>query len=359
MNTFGKNVQMTIFGESHGEAIGIVISGLPANLTIDHELIKKNLFARTTNKQISTKRSELDEYKIISGYFNEKTTGAPLTFIIENKDVDSSSYKKGVIRPNHADYPLYVKHDGANDYRGGGTSSGRLTALLVIAGSICEQILRNKNINVYSYIKQIKDIKTSSFTDAEKLEILTNKRTEQFMLEENKELDAINLIKETANIGDSLPSVAETLITGVEVGLGEPFFDSFESRLSHLLFSIPGLKSVSFGSEDLNTIYSSDAIDELTFIDGAIKINSSNQGGINGGITNGGLIKFATSFKAPASISKELNSVNVLTHENIKLSTTGRHDPIIGIRALPVLNAVAYFTILDLLLEAKKYEAIR
>lgn len=359
MNTFGKNVQMTIFGESHGEAIGIVISGLPANLTIDHELIKKNLFARTTNKQISTKRSELDEYKIISGYFNEKTTGSPLTFIIENNDVDSSSYKKGVIRPNHADYPLYVKYDGANDYRGGGTSSGRLTALLVIAGSICEQILRNKNINVYSYIKQIKDIKTSSFTDEEKLEILTNKRIEQFMLEENKELDAINLIKETINIGDSLPSVAETLITGVEVGLGEPFFDSFESRLSHLLFSIPGLKSVSFGIEDLNTLYSSDAIDELTYIDGAIKINSSNQGGINGGITNGGLIKFTTSFKAPASISKELNSVNVLTHENIKLSTTGRHDPIIGIRALPVLNAVAYFTILDLLLEAKKYEAIR
>ena len=359
MNTFGKNIKITIFGESHSNSIGVVISGLPSGIKLDEELIKRNLQSRHNFRQISTKRFEKDEYKIVSGYFNDKTTGAPLTFIIDNTDVDSSSYQEGIVRPSHSDYPLFIKHKGANDYRGGGASSGRMTALLVIVGSICEQILKEKGINVYSYISQVKHIKTPFITDEEKLTLLKNLSQDAFMISKPLQQEATNLIKKTSLDGDALPCTLETLVTGVNAGIGEPFFDSFESTLSHLLFSIPGVKGIAFGDEDLPYKYSSEAIDELSIINNEICISSSHQGGINGGVTNGGIIKFRTSFKAPVSIKKEIKSINLLTKENISLSTKGRHDPIIGPRALPVINAVVYYTILDLLIEAKKHETIR
>lgn len=348
MNTFGKNIRISIFGESHGKCIGITIDGIPSNLTLDEELIKRNLKLRHSNKELSTPRIENDEYIIISGYFNNKTTGAPLTFIIPNNDVDSSKYTQGIIRPNHSDYPMFVKFNGCNDYRGGGQSSGRLTALLIIVGSICEQILKEKNIKVSTHLKQILDIVDDEFNH----QTLSN---EHFMYNQEKEKEIFNLIKKSIDTNDSLPSKLETFVEGVNAGIGEPFFDSFESILSHLLFSIPGLKAVSFGDENLISLKGSMQIDNLQYENDNVTINTSHQGGINGGITNGGLIKFTSTFKAPASINKPLKSINVKTKENILVTTTGRHDPIIGIRAIPVINSVTYYVLYDLLIEANKH----
>ena len=360
MNIFGKNIRVSLFGESHGECLGVTIDGIPSNITIDQELIKENLKKRQGNRQISTLRQEENEYEIVSGYFNNLTTGSPLTFIVKNKDIDSSSYEYGVIRPSHSDYPTFIKHLGKNDYRGGGHTSGRITVLLVIVGSICEQLLRKHNIKVYSHVSKIKDIEDEQISDTEKIEKIKNFSKTDFMTSSYMQEKAINLIESTKKMNDSLSCNIETLVEGAKVGLGEPFFDSFESILSHLLFSIPGLKGVQFGNTDLINLLGSEQIDELAYNnDGEVKVLNNNQGGINGGLTNGGLIKFTSTFKAPVSINQKVKSINLNTSENISIQTTGRHDPIIGIRAIPVINAVTYWALLDLLIEANKYVTIR
>ena len=359
MNTFGKNIRISLFGESHGNCIGITIDGLPSGITLDEDLIKTNLKKRHGLKQISTKRNEQDKYKIISGYFQNKTTGAPLTFIIENNDIDSSSYAEGVIRPNHSDYPYYVKYNGNNDYRGGGHSSGRLTPLLVIAGSICEQILMKENIFVYSHLSQVGNIKSAEINDADKLYLINNFNEDQFMIEHEKESEVLNYVQKLMDNNDSASSKLETLIKGLPVGLGEPFFDSFESILAHLLFSIPGLKSVSFGDDDLIYKTGLEQTDEIKYKNDDVEVLTNHQGGINGGISNGSIVKFSTTFKAPASTAAPKNSINILNKENIKVQTYGRHDPIIGIKALQVVTSATYIVCLDMLMELKKYEYFR
>ena len=360
MNTFGKNIRVSLFGESHGECLGVTIDGIPSNITIDENLIKENLIKRQGNRQISTLRQEENYYEIISGYFNNKTTGAPLTFLVKNKDINSSSYEYGVIRPSHSDYPTYIKHDGCNDYRGGGHTSGRLTVLLVIVGSICEQLLSKHNIKVYSHVSKIQNVVDEEIDDLTKINKIQNFSSTSFMTSSQKETEALELINKAKESNDSLPCMVETLVSGAKVGLGEPFFDSFESILSHLLFSIPGLKGVHFGNLDMINLFGHEQIDELMYNnDGEVNILNNNQGGINGGLTNGGIIKFTSTFKAPVSINQPLKSINLNTKENISIQTQGRHDPIIGIRAIPVINAITYWALLDLLIEANKYVTIR
>lgn len=360
MNTFGKNIKCSVFGESHGEYIGITIDGLPTNLTLDLDLIKRNLQKRLGNELISTSRREPEDFKIISGYFENKTTGAPLTFIIKNKDVKSEDYKKGEIRPNHSDYPYFIKYNQANDYRGGGHSSGRLTALLVIIGSICEQILQNKNIHAYTHISQIYDINDKNLNDIDSIKKIKKFDENSFMLCKRMEQKALKLIMEAKDAGNSLSCKTKTLIEGLPIGLGEPFFDSFESHLSHLLFSIPGVKGVLFGDgEKLLTELGSEQMDELEINNSNVSFLSNHQGGINGGLTNGNIVTFSTIFKAPSSIKTLKKSIDLQEFKNISLSTNGRHDPIIGIKAIPVINSVTYWTILDLLLESNKYEGIK
>ena len=360
MNTFGKNIRVSIFGESHGSHIGVTIDGFPSNVVLDETLIKNNLKKRQGNQQISTLRQEENEYEIISGVFNNKTTGAPLTFLIKNQDIDSSSYQEGIIRPNHSDYPTYIKHIGANDYRGGGHTSGRLTSLLVIVGSLCEQILRKQNINVYSHINKIKDLSDEEIDVQTKILKISEFKKNDFMTSTKQQEKAVELIIKTKEMNDSLSCETETFVTGVPVGVGEPFFDSYESILSHLLFSIPGLKGVMFGNSNLINLYGSEQIDSLRYNnDGELNILNNNQGGLNAGLTNGGIIKFTSTFKAPSSINKPIDSINIKTKENIQVQTKGRHDPIIGIRALPVINAITYWATLDLLMELNKYGQIR
>lgn len=357
MNTFGKNIRCSIFGESHGEYIGVTIDGLPTNLEIDLDLIKMNLQKRLGKIDISSPRRENEEIEIISGYFDNKTTGAPLTIILKNTKFNSIDYEKGIIRPNHSDYPYFIKYNQANDYRGGGHSSGRITCLLVIIGSICEQILKQKNIYVYTYVKQIYNIIDKEYSFEESINIIKNFNQNSFMLDKEIEQKAIDLIKKTIKNKDSLPSMTQTLITNLPIGLGEPFFDSFESHLSHLLFSIPGVKAILFGDGmDLLNKLGSEQLDELKYCENKINFLANHQGGINGGLTNGNIVSFSTIFKAPSSIAKNKQSINIIENTNISLSTNGSHDPVIAIKAIPVINSISYWTILDLLLESKIYE---
>ena len=359
MNTFGKNIRISLFGESHGKYIGLVIDGIPSGITLDEKLIKDNLSKRKGNQQISTNRCESDNYEIVSGYFNNHTTGSPLTFLIKNEDARSNDYEEGIVRPNHSDYPAFIKHHGFNDYRGGGHFSGRITALFVIVGSICEQLLAKENIKVYSHITSILDIKSKTYTDGELINKIKMFEKHNFMVDKDQEEKALALIKQVKENNDSLPSKVETLIEGAPVGLGDPFFDSFESTLSHLLFSIPAVKAVSFGDFDLENKLGSNQTDEMEYKDDQVIFSNNHQGGIMGGLTNGNIIKFSTTFKAPSSTMMQKKSINIITKENITVQTPGRHDPIIGIRAIPVINAIAYYTVLELMLENKKYEIIR
>lgn len=358
MNTFGKNIRLSIFGESHGKLIGITIDGIPSNLPLDLEAIKNNLAKRHGQQDLSTERREKDEFEIVSGYFNNKTTGAPLTIIIKNNDVISSAYEKGEIRPSHADLPAYLKYLGANDYRGGGHSSGRLTACLVIAGSICEQILKSLKIpvKVYSYVSSLHNIKAPKIDLPSLTKEIENFKDNDFTLSSVKQ-DMINEIVKAKKNNDSLGGTIDTIICPCPATLGEPFFDSFESILSHLLFSIPGVKGILFGDGlGLALQTGNEQIDEISLENDQIIFHSNHQGGINGGITNGNYVNFTSVVRAPSSTEALKHSINLLKGENINLSTKGRHDPTFVHRLLVVINAITYIVLLELLMEKRKNE---
>jgi len=357
MNSFGKNIRITIFGESHNESIGLVIDGLPPKLTIDEEEIRKSLKKRQGNSPFSTPRQEKNEFKIISGYFNNQTTGLPLTIIIFNKDTDSSSYHLGEIRPSHADLPIFLKYQGANDYRGGGASSGRMTAVLVILGVICKQILKSYNIKVISRIKSVADIVDEIDPSSICLDTLLNIKDDSFpVLDEATKKLMLNKINKAKENNDSLGGTIETYIFGVKPGIGEPFFDSLESIISHLMFSIPGVKGILFGDGLLlskNT--GRQILDEISYQNNDLKFASNHQGGINGGISNGNIINFTSVIRAPSSINQEVNSINIVDNKNILLRTSGRHDVTFIDRIIPVINSLSYYAILEMVKEYEKY----
>lgn len=356
MNSFGKNIRINIFGESHSSYIGLTIDGLPTNFTFNLENIKKALLLRRGDDEISTKRRENDNFEFISGYFNNHTTGEPLTILVKNEDIDSTPYVEGVIRPGHADLTKYLKSSCANDYRGGGASSGRMTVVLVILGEICKQILFSKNIKVRSRIKSLKNINdikidysnidlVSDYLEASSFPVI-DERAKKVML------DLINKIQKQNN---SIGGIVETFIMNVPNSLGEPFFDSFESIISHLMFSIPGIKAIEFGDGfDLTKLNGTDTIDELSFKNNDITFSSNHQGGVNGGITNGNYINFKVAVKPPVSIKQEINTINMKTKENISLTTSGRHDATFIHRVIPVINALTYYALLDMVIENEK-----
>ena len=300
-SVFGNNLVVSLFGESHSKYIGITLNGLPSGEKIDYDFIDSELSRRRPHKNNETKRIENDDYEIISGIFNSYTTGAPLTILIKNNDIDSSSYVEGVVRPGTSDYPNYVRSDGFNDYRGSGHSSGRLTAALVAGGAIVKKLLEAKDIKIAAITKSedIKDNDTYGFTA---------------------------IIK----------------VSGLPIGVGEPFFDSVEAVLSHLLFSIPSVKGVSFGDIDIATKKGSEVVDELRYEDGKIVIKANHNGGINGGLTNGNDLVINVSFKPISTLAIPVKTVNLKTKENVELNACGRHDKSIAGRAPVILeNMVA------------------
>lgn len=354
---WGNNIKISIFGESHGNAIGINIDGLPSGFEIDMEKIKIEMKRRAPGKNnLSTTRDEEDIPEILSGCFEGKTTGTPLCAIIRNKDTKSKDYSKikDIPRPSHADYSGSVKYLGFNDYRGGGHFSGRITAPLVFAGAICRQILEKKGIVIGAHILSIKDKKDDKFnyTDISKDTLLSLRNKDLPLLNERIDGEIRECILQAKSEGDSVGGVIECAIIGIEAGIGAPFFDSVESTLSHLLFSIPAVKGVEFGSGfEITTLFGSEANDEYYYKDGGIYTKSNNNGGILGGITNGMPIIFKVAVKPTPSILKEQGTINLKTGENVKFKVEGRHDPCIVQRAIPVVEAVTAIGILELLME--------
>ncbi|MFA5466255.1 MAG: chorismate synthase, partial [Candidatus Izemoplasmatales bacterium] len=251
MNTIGERIKATLFGESHGQLIGIVIDGIPSGINLNTSLIDKRLEERRPKPGIGTTRVEKDEYEIVSGYYQEKTTGAPLTIIIKNQDIDSSAYDnlKNTPRPSHADYPAFCKYLGYNDPRGGGVFSGRMTVLFVVLGAISEQLLEKAKITVISHLLKIKHINDTNFDQTSvNNEYAQNTTFGRFpVINSSIEPDIAELIEQAKNNKDSLGGLIESAIVGLPAGLGEPLFSSIESRLSQLLFSIPGVKGLEFG----------------------------------------------------------------------------------------------------------------
>ena len=352
---WGSKIKLSIFGESHGNAIGITIDGLPAGFSIDMDKIMMEMARRAPGKSsLSTPRKESDIPEILSGYFEGKTTGAPLCAIIRNSNTKSKDYSKlkDVMRPGHADYTGAVRYKGFNDYRGGGHFSGRITAPLVFAGAICKQILEVKGIIVSAHINSIGKIKDCSFLESDISDELLNSFKE-------KELPLINTKLEdemrqeslsARRSGDSIGGTIECAILGVSPGIGDPFFDSVESTLAHLMFSVPAVKGIEFGKGfDISKMRGSEANDEYYLENGNIKTKTNNNGGILGGITNGMPIIFNVAIKPTASIFKEQNTVNIVTMEETTLCIEGRHDPCIVQRALPVIEAVAAIGITELM----------
>lgn len=354
---WGNNIKISIFGESHGSAIGVNIDGFPPGIELDLEDIKLEMRRRAPNKdKISTSRHEKDEFEILSGFFNNKTTGTPLCMIIRNIDSKSEDYEKikDIARPGHADFTGNIRYSGYNDYRGGGHFSGRLTAPLVFAGAIAKQILRKSDIVIGSHIKGIHNVEEDCFSETtlipEILEELRNKDFPTLNKEKSFEMEKeILLAKEE---GDSVGGIVEVAVLNPRHGLGSPFFDSVESRISSMIFSIPGVKAIEFGEGfNISRMKGSDANDELYIDENKVKTYTNNNGGILGGITNGMPIVFKVGFKPTPSISKLQRTIDMEKNENTKIKIIGRHDPCIVVRAIPVVEAATALVILDLLME--------
>lgn len=351
---WGSNIKIAIFGESHSEAIGVVIDNLPAGLTLDMKEIRREMARRAPNGgEYSTPRKEADEVEIVSGYFNDKTTGTPLCGIIRNTNTKSSDYDqlKEIVRPGHSDFGYYHKSGGNNDYRGGGHSSGRLTATLVFAGAICKQILKKKGVYVGSHISSIGDIKDARFDARVEANMLDHLTRQVFPLVDTSKFTAMDyLIKEARGEGDSVGGTIECAVVGLPAGVGEPFFESVESKLAGLLFSIPAVKGVEFGKGfELTKMKGSKANDPFKCLGDRVFTATNNNGGILGGLTTGMPVIFNVAIKPTPSIFKEQDTINVVTGENVKLNLKGRHDSCIVVRALPVIEAVATIAVYDLI----------
>ncbi len=351
-NSFGNNIVITLFGESHGEYIGAVLDGLAPGIRIDREYIEGRLALRRPCGKISTARVEGDEFKIISGEFNGFTTGAPLCILIPNTNKRSADYGEAmdIPRPSHADYTAHVKYHGYEDHRGGGHFSGRLTAALVAAGALLGSALETKGIKIGSHITELHGAFDRSFEDYDSdIALLSDK---QFpTLTESAEERMKKEIEKAASLGDSVGGILESAVIGVPAGVGEPWFDSMESMLSHALFSIPAVKGVGFGlGFAFADVYGSEGNDAFGIDSGKVVTLSNNNGGINGGITNGMPLTFRTAIKPTPTIFKEQASVSLSNMESVILKSEGRHDPAIIHRARAVVDAVTAVVIADALM---------
>ncbi len=356
-NTFGGAVRLTIFGESHGAAIGAVLDGLAAGHPVDEGYIAFQMDKRRAKKDgLSTARTEADRVRILSGVYNGFTTGTPVTLVIENQNTRPGDYAKtaGLARPGHADYTAHVKYAGFEDPRGGGHFSGRVTAALTAAGALCQGILAARGVSIATHIARVANAQDAPLAFEE-----SALRAQLAALEQNTGFPVLDAaageemqaaIRAAAAAGDSVGGVLETAVLGLPAGLGEPFFDSVEGVLSRLLFSIPAVKGVEFGAGfGFAGLMGSQANDPLTVENGRVRALSNNAGGINGGITNGMPLVFRSCVRPTPSIYKQQQTVDLAKNEPATLQIQGRHDPCILHRAAIVQTAAVAFGLLDLL----------
>lgn len=351
-SSFGEHLKISLFGESHGSAIGVVLDGLKPGILLDLENIHRELEKRRPVDTLSTARREQDFFQIVSGYWNGYTTGTPLCIMIPNEDTKSSDYDPFLLRPSHADYTAYLKYQGFQDYRGGGHFSGRITAALVCAGAICKQILENKGIKIATHIKQIHQVMDDDFSiqiDELEQQIQELNCSSFAVLSKDSLKEMQEEIKKAKNMQDSVGGVLETIVLHLEGGIGEPFFSSIESVLSSLLFSIPAVKGVEFGlGFQFANLYGSEANDSFMYQDG-IKTKTNHNGGINGGISNGMPILFKTVIKPTPTIGKLQETIDMKTNQEITMKGKGRHDPCIVHRARVVVDSVTAIGLVELL----------
>ena len=348
-NTFGSSVCVTLFGESHGAKIGAVLDGLAPGIPVDTDMIRRQLTLRRPAGRISTGRQEQDDFEIVSGVFEGRTTGTPLTILIPNADTRSGDYRRGALRPGHADYTAHVKYHGFEDYRGGGHFSGRITAALTAAGAVAGSALRNRGIRIATHISRCAGIADAPFTDPEiQMEQLNRKAFAVLDEEKGKEMRAA--IEAAAEAGDSVGGVLETMVTGMPAGVGEPWFDTLESMLAHALFSVPAVKGVEFGDGfSMAEKRGSETNDAFTLKDGKTTTKTNHNGGINGGISNGMPVVFRCAVKPTPSIALPQESVNAEGTEEEILTLGGRHDPAVVHRARVVVDSVTALVLCDAL----------
>lgn len=344
--TVGHKFKITIFGQSHSDAIGVVIDGIPSGFRIDMDNILFEMNRRAPGQNsLATSRKEADLPEIVCGIFNGVATGTPLCAIIRNTNIKSKDYEgvKTKMRPGHADYTGYMRYQGFHDYRGGGHFSGRLTAPLVFAGAVAKQLLLPYGVQIYAHILSLAAVRDDAFDSVRPNQELLNELKQNYLPVLN--LSVVDKMREyifnARKAGDSVGGVIEVMATGMPAGVGDPYFDSIESTLSQLIFSVPAVKAVEFGDGfAVSGLYGSECNDSYYYEQDKIKTRTNHNGGILGGITNGMPIVFRAAVKPTPSIAKEQYTVDIERREDCKLVVGGRHDPCIVPRAVPVLEAV-------------------
>lgn len=351
----GKRLRLSIFGESHGEAIGGVIEGLPAGEPLDLEKLLEEMKRRAPGRDpAATKRKEADLPRILSGYYQGRTTGTPLGFLIENTNTRSQDYSElqDLPRPSHADYTARIKYGGHADMRGGGHFSGRLTAPLVFAGAVAKQILFRRGVTVGGHILSAGTARDHAFDSCGVTagQLLDLSRLQFPLLNPDAEEPMRRQIEAARMDLDSLGGVCEIAAVGLPAGLGGPLFDGVESALSVLLFGIPAVKGVEFGGGfEMSRLRGSEANDAFYIEDGQIRTRTNFSGGIQGGITNGMPLICRVAFKPTPSIAKAQDTVNLSAQAPAGLQIKGRHDPFIALRGLVAAEAAVAFGLLDLM----------
>lgn len=350
-SNFGDILRLTSFGESHGPAIGGIIDGFPSNIEIDFEKIQQQLNRRKPGQsKITTQRKEEDQVEFLSGIFEGKTTGTPIGFIIRNNNAKSYDYShlKDNFRPSHADYTYFKKY-GHYDYRGGGRSSARETAVRVVAGALCEQFLAQKGINIVAFVDQVGNIKTEK-TALERAIIDQNIVR---CPDEEIALQMIDLIKEVRKQGDTIGGSIRCISTGIPTGLGEPVFDKLEAKLAQAMLSINAVKGFEIGSGFDGITMRGSEHNDIFNKDGSTKTNFS--GGIQGGISNGMPLEFRVAFKPVATIMQQQRSINI-HQEEITLDGKGRHDPCVVPRAVAIVESMTALVLMDFYLKNNAYQ---
>ena len=346
-------MKYSIFGESHGPAIGVVLEGVPPGLALDLDAVRFDLSRWAPGKNaLSTPRREADEPRVLSGLFEGHTTGAPLCAVIENTDTRSGDYArtKDLARPGHADYAAHVRYGGFNDYRGGGHFSGRLTAPLVFAGGVAKQLLAQRGVFVGAHISTIYGVNDDPLEDWESLRACAAKDFP--VLSDEKGAEMREAILEAKNEQDSVGGAIECGVFGLPAGLGAPDFgQNAEGIFAKYLFAVPAVKAVAFGAGTAFALMRGSEANDPLFVDddGSIRAEQNCAGGINGGITNGMPLVFEATLRPTPSIARTQFTVDLAKRENAVLELTGRHDPCVVHRAVPVLEAAAALAACELL----------
>lgn len=358
-DTYGRSLRLTVFGESHGPAVGAVVEGLCPGVAIDLDFMRAQMDKRRPQGKLSTARTEADAVRIVSGMYKGAATGTALTLLIENTNTRSGDYEKtaALLRPGHADFTAFAKYGGHQDPRGGGHFSGRLTAPVVAACSIFTKLLREKGIVIATHMAACAGIADAPFSE-NSAELAAQARALNEMdfavLDSGKGAQMRTAIEAAAADGDSVGGVLETVVLGVPGGLGEPFFGSVESELSALLFSIPAVKGMEFGAGfGFADMRGSAANDAFRMRGGRVVTETNHNGGINGGITNGMPVVFRTVVKPTPSIYKMQDTVDYFARRDAQLAIAGRHDPCILPRARVVQDSLTAFAIADLFGQAR------